>query len=125
MDSDKTSHGEKPAKARPRKTIQERKSAFAGHLKSLAKARKKTAELIGEKIQNGDTPGAVLDLAWEIVFDHFCADEGLGVAELNTLAGVVHKLVSSGSSMKPKKKPAGSGLDENSIREIERRLGML
>lgn len=105
---------------------------FYAHLKKLNAARRRTAEIIERHTKNGEMAEAALAVAWELLFDYFAknAADGLDLAELNTLAGVIQKL-SSGegragiSKNRESDKGAAGGLGEEGIREIESMLKLL
>ena len=105
---------------------------FYAHLKKLNAARRRTAEIIERHTKDGNMAEAALAVAWELLFDYFAknASNGLDLAELNTLAGVIQKL-SSGEgravNLKSREgdKGASGGLGEEGIREIENMLKLL
>ena len=120
------SEGAKPARrGRPKKA-----AALEGQIERIGRAKELSGELISESVDVAKTPQAVLDMAWEIVFDFFlrARRESVDVSELNTLAGVVQKLVSSSGSLASSAQRAprrGGGLSEEALGEIERRLKLL
>lgn len=118
-----------PAKRRGRP---KKAAAFAEHVENIERARRQSEELMEECAAPGKTPHEVLKMAWEIVFDFFYrAKSGtVEISELNTLAGIVQKLVSSSGHLaaadsKGGPKASGAGLTEEGMREIERKLKLL
>lgn len=105
---------------------------FGGHLEHIRKARGRASEIIQTHIDAGKNSQAAIALAWEVVFDFFLnvKNDAVELSELNTLAGVIQKLVSADAASKSggaerSEKKGGSGLSEDGIREIERRLKLL
>ena len=112
-------------RGRPRKTAE-----FVEHVEKIERAKTLGAELISENVCREKTPQAVLNMAWEIVFDFFyrAKNEAMEISDLNTLSGIVQKLVSSGGHLltSESKMPRKSGgLDEDKLREIEKKLKLL
>ena len=113
-------------RGRAKKTAQ-----FTEHVEKIERAKTLGAEIISENLSHAKTPQVVLDMAWEIVFDFFyrAKNGAVEISELNTLSGIVQKLVSSGEHLlaaeikSPKK--SGGGLDEDCLREIEKKLKLL
>lgn len=101
---------------------------FETHLEEIKEASAKSLSLIKENISAKQIPQATLSLAWEIVFDIFlkAKERELEAGELNTLSGVLQKLVSAQNSVKSAdENKSARGLSEDAIREIEAKLKLL
>ena len=108
-------------------------SEFSEHLKRLQKARS-LADKAAKKSASGATAAeAAIGAAWEFLFDFFCRTpaEELELSDLNTLSGVIHKLVSSESGAKANAKkdaeisPQKGGITSEKLRQIEQKLKLL
>ena len=97
---------------------------FSAHLKRIKAAKK-----LADKASCGKS---TIEAAWELLFDFFCRtpSENFELSDLNTLSGVIHKLVSSENGAKAKSsaaseiKPAGE-ITEDVLRKIEKKLKLL
>ncbi|MDX8416193.1 hypothetical protein [Intestinicryptomonas porci] len=102
---------------------------FSAHLKRIKAAKK-----LADKASCGKSTiaEATIEAAWELLFDFFCRtpSENFELSDLNTLSGVIHKLVSSENGAKAKSsaasetKPAGE-ITEDVLRKIEKKLKLL
>lgn len=106
---------------------------FYGHLKKLALARRKTAEVLEKCSKEGRLAEAAVSVAWELLFDLFAlkAAKGLELSELNTLAGIIQKLAAGEGAAKslsqklPDAQNKTCGLSEDGVRQIEEMLKLL
>ena len=104
---------------------------FAAHLKRLKRARRLADKASSDK--SSTMAEATIEAAWELLFDLFYRTEPrkFGLADLNTLSGVIHKLVASECGAKANAlkfeppAPSGSGVSAERLREIENRLKLL
>lgn len=102
---------------------------FSEHLKRIKSAKKFADKAACGKSTMAE---ATIEAAWELLFDFFCRtpSENFELSDLNTLSGVIHKLVSSENGAKPKNsaqseaKPAGE-ITEEVLRKIEKKLKLL
>ena len=108
-------------------------SEFSSHLKRLKKARR-LADSAAKKSGGCATVAEVtIEAAWELLFDFFCRTPAceLELSDLNTLSGVIHKLVSSESGAKANAQKFGEfraqsgGITGEKLRQIEQKLKLL
>lgn len=114
-----------------RKTTTKSKTTadFSGHLKRIKDAKNLADKATSETSSIAE---ATIEAAWELLFDFFCRtpSENFELSDLNTLSGVIHKLVSSENGAKSKSEklsePKSNGeITEDVLREIEKKLKLL
>ncbi len=118
-------------RGRPRKEILKEEN-FCAHLEKIKSASAHTKKLIEKSLNEGKTAQASIAAAWELVFDFFCSQKSASfeLSELNTLSGIIHKLVASdlavrSGELKFSEKKSKGGLSESGLKEIEEKLKLL
>ena len=113
--------------------VAEARKEFASHLKRLKRARRLADKASKKSDKTSTMAEATIEAAWELLFDLFYRTEPrkFGLADLNTLSGVIHKLVASECGAKANalkfeaQAPRESGVSAERLREIENRLKLL
>lgn len=103
--------------------------SFKGYL-SRIRAAKLAADSIMECSGAGkaavDTPNAVLELLWEMLFDRLCDSQRLEASEFNAFAGVLQKLVSARAQMvNAGPRRGGQGISRETLEKIEKQLNLM
>ena len=72
---------------------------FAEHLAHIKKSKEQATKIMDVYTPGYSTAEAVLSLAWQAVFDHFCEHaqqtQDFTLGDINTLSAIIHKLMSS------------------------------
>ncbi|MBO7521389.1 MAG: hypothetical protein J6T16_04020 [Opitutales bacterium] len=117
----------------PAESAQSRAEEFSSHLNRLKKARKLAGNAAKKSAAGATAAEEAIGAAWEFLFDFFCrTDAGeLELSDLNTISGVIHKLVSSESGAKANSKKDAEnsakkgGITGEKLRQIEQKLKLL
>lgn len=73
---------------------------FQKHREQIARAREKTDALLSELSPGHGTARDVIEGAWQLVFDLLCTLDNADLSELNTLSGIIQRLMSSNTHIK-------------------------
>ncbi len=102
---------------------------FYSHLERIREAKSAADKAVPDSLAAAK---ASLSIAWEAVFDYCCGEgRDASLSGLSSLAGIIHKLVASNIQLKNLESKSASsggepkGLDEDTISEIEEKLGLL
>ncbi len=98
---------------------------FDDYISKMKKAKASSEELIAPYAKE-DKSSIVINLIWDAIFDYFCRSdkEEISPTNLNTLAGVVQKLLASSKDSQPKERDSGS-ISPQALAEIEDKLNLL
>ncbi|MFI3291736.1 MAG: hypothetical protein R3Y46_07660 [Opitutales bacterium] len=98
---------------------------FANYIENIKKARIASQDLVAS-CEKEEKSSMIINLIWEAIFDYFCRvdKDEISPTNLNTLAGVVQKLLSTAKDIPNKDKDSGS-ITAQALAEIEDKLNLL
>lgn len=91
---------------------------FAQHIDRI-KSTKASIDKLAAEISDKNIAAASLACLWESFFDILFNEEGITISDLNTLTGVIQKLISSDNQINEKSSTLQSVLSEHEL-AIER-----
>ena len=106
------------------KVEQEKKESFKKHLKKIENAKEQTQQIMAFDEESKNIKHS-LNLVWNCLFDFFYRTdkEDISVASLNTIAGLIHKLASTGGYLE--NDSINKGISEEALMKIEEKLKLL
>jgi len=102
----------------------ESSDSFKKHLKRIEDAKENTQKIMVFDEESKNIKRS-LNLVWNCLFDFFYRtdSEDVSIASLNTIAGMIHKLASTGEYLEEDK--SKSGISTETLLKIEEKLKLL
>jgi|GEM_PF-6067084 len=106
------------------KVEQEKKEFFKKHLKKIENAKEQTQQIMAFDEESKNIKYS-LNLVWNCLFDFFYRTdkEDISVASLNTIAGLINKLASTGEYLE--NDSGNAGISAEALVKIEEKLKLL